>query len=115
MENIDQLNKYLKHWQEVLNLSDWQLEIRFSDFARTDYHQTGDVEVDLENKKGVVLISKKDNGKDLNKVILHELIHLLLWPYDQYSEKQIPADNKNKYFDLLESTINSLTDIIYKK
>jgi len=114
MKNIEQLDQYLQHWQEVLNLKDWDLTIKLSEFTRTDYQQTGDIEVDKENKKATVLISKKDTGKDPNKVILHELIHLILWRYDQYSEKLIAVDNKNKYFELLEKTVESLTDIIYK-
>ena len=113
MKDINLLTKYLNHWQEELNLSDWDLSIRLTDFTRTDYEQTGDIEVDLENKKAVVLIANKETGKAVNRVILHELVHLLLWDLDHYAENQV-AD-KTEYLTLLEKTVEDITERIFKR
>jgi len=114
MNRQDQLNEYLKYWQRILNLQKWDLKIKITAFKRTDYNQSGDIEVDLKNKKATILITKEDTGKD-SAVILHELIHLLLWEFDQFCEKAIPKNKKDQYFDLLEKTAADLTNIFLQK
>jgi hypothetical protein len=114
MNRINQLNEYLKYWQRILNLQKWDLKIKITAFNRTDYNQSGDIEVDLKNKKATILITKEDTRKD-SAVILHELIHLLLWAFDQFCEKEIPKNKKNQYFDLLEKTAADLTNIFLQK
>lgn len=111
MKDIKLLQKYLKHWQSKLNLDDWDLSIKLTDFNRTDFIQTGDVKVDTKNKKAVVLIANDETGKDVNKVILHELVHLLLWDLDHYAEKHVP--DKKEYLTLLEKTVGDITERIF--
>ncbi len=111
MKRIELLNKYLKYWQGFLNLKRWNLKIKLVDFKRTDYPQSGDIEVDLKNKSATVLITKEETGRD-SAIILHELIHLLLWEYDHFYEKKFVGKEKDEYFDLLEKTVKDLTTII---
>lgn len=110
MKDIKLLENYLVHWQKVLNLNDWDLKIELTDFNRTDYEQTGDIRVDLQNKKATVLIANKETGKDIDEVILHELVHLLLWDLDHGLESI--ATNNIKYLEALEQTVEKLTKII---
>lgn len=114
MNRINKLKKQLNYWQRFLNLQSWDLSIKLVDFKRKDYPQSGDIEVDLKNKSAVVLISKKETGKD-GTIILHELIHLILWELDHYAEKHIEDSHKDKYFDLLEKTVADLTRILAEK
>ena len=115
MKRTELLNKYLKYWQRFLNLQQWDLKIKLVDFKRTDYPQSGDIEVDLKNKSANILITQEATGKD-NAIILHELIHLLLWKYDQHCAREIPTgEKKNRYFDLLEATVVNLTNILLQK
>jgi hypothetical protein len=114
MNRIEKLNKYLKCWQAFLNLQKWDLGIKLTEFKRKDYNQSGDIEVDQDDKKATVLVTKEDTGKD-SAIVLHELVHLLLWEFDQYSEKLIPKNKKDQYFDLLEKTVSDLTKIILEK
>jgi predicted SprT family Zn-dependent metalloprotease len=110
MKDIKLLENYLGHWQKVLNLNDWNLRVELTDFNRKDYEQTGDIRVDLKNKKAVVLIANKETGKDIDEVILHELIHLLLWNLDhQLGGLTL---NKDDYLGTLEETVGKLTKII---
>lgn len=110
MKDMKLLEKYLEQWQKILNLNDWDLKVELTDFNRTDYEQTGDIRVDLENKKATVLIANKETGKDIDEVVLHELVHLLLWDLDHYLESSAP--NKSAHLKTLEQTVSSLTHII---
>lgn len=115
MNRAEQLKKYLKYWQILLNLQQWDLSIEEFEFKRKDYPQSGDIKVDFKNKSAKILISKEETGKD-KTIILHELIHLILWDLDSYAEKRIKnKDEKNTYFDKLESTVSTLTKIITEK
>lgn len=114
MKRIKRLNQYLKHWQKVLNLQDWDLELKLIEFKRADgYPQSGDIKVDSKNKKAIVLITKEETGKD-SAVILHELIHLILWDFDHLIEEDLPKNKKDQYFNLLEKTVADLTKILSK-
>jgi Zn-dependent peptidase ImmA (M78 family) len=54
---------------------------------------------------------------DEEYTLVHELIHILLYKYDKYSENNIKKYLKNskildKYFDNLEKVVHALTKII---
>lgn len=115
MNRAEQLKKYLKYWKILLNLQQWDLSIEEFEFKRKDYPQSEDIKVDLKNKSAKILISKEETGKD-KTIILHELIHLILWDLDSYAEKRIKnKDEKNTYFYKLENTVSTLTKIITEK
>ena len=111
MERIELLQNYLKSWQKRLNLQKWNLSIKLVKFNRTDFNQSGDIKVDLKDKNATILIAKDKTGKD-NAVILHELIHLMLWEFDHFIEEKVPNNKKDEYFDLLEKTVADLTEAI---
>lgn len=98
----------------ILNLKGWIIGFRFVDFKRTDYQQSGDIEVDLKNKKTTILISNNPT-KDIEHIIVHELVHLLLWEYDHFCEEAVAKNKKDQYFDLLEEVVAKFTDILIKK
>lgn len=111
MERINSIKKLIKKWQAILNLNDWILNAKLVDFKRPDYPQSGDIKVDLKNKKAIILLSNNPRLSD-EKIVVHELVHLLLWEYDHFCENSIPAGKKDKYFDLLEKTAAKLTRIL---
>jgi hypothetical protein len=110
MKRIELLTKHLKYWQCLLGLQSWKLGIKITDFNRTDFPQSGDIRVDLKKKSATVLITKNETGRD-RAIVLHELIHLLLWEYDHFCEKKFVGKDKDEYFDLLEKTVKDLTTI----
>lgn len=114
MTRQEKLNKYLRYWQIILNLQPWKLSIKLVDFHRPDWPQSGDIEVDLEKKSATVLITKNETAKD-SSIILHELLHLILWEYDHFSEQFIPEDKRKEYFTLLEKTVADLHSILLQK
>ncbi len=65
--------------------------------------------------KAVILLTN-DPFRDEESVLVHELVHLVLWDYDIFCEKLALGNSKmklkgkhGKYMDKLESTINYLT------
>ncbi len=111
---IYQAQEALKHWQQKLNMHDWALSVELVEFNRTDYIQTGDFRVE-SNKKAIILISKTPTDKDISKVVLHELIHVLLWKMDSWCEDKVGAKNRDEYLGLLEDTVGDLTERIFVK
>ena len=101
----------MKKWQTKLGLNDWHIDVKFVDFKRKDYKQSGDIKVDLENKKATILFSSNPR-KDDEYIVVHELVHLLLWQYDHFCENLIPENKKDRYFDLLEETAANFSKIL---
>ena len=114
MTRQETITKDLRYWQIFLNLQSWELKIRLVDFTRTDWPQSGDIEVDTKKKKATVLLTKNDTGKD-KAIILHELLHLVLWQYDHFVEDFIPKEQKKEYFTLLEKVVADLQIVILQE
>lgn len=118
--SIKQLKTLLSKWQKRLLLNDWDLSIKIVEFKRKDYKQSGDIKVYPQKKKAVVLLTK-DPFRDEEKVLVHELVHLILYDYDIFCEKLASVDSAarlkgkhGKYMDELESVVDHLTKAIIK-
>jgi hypothetical protein len=113
---IDELNLLLKKWVKKFQLESWDINIKITDFERKDFKQSGDIKIDFKNKKATLLLTNKPFRNE-ESTIIHELIHLLLWDYDTFSEKVILKNcekfngNHSKYMKKLEKTVANLTDI----
>lgn len=111
-----ELNKILKKWLRHFELNGWNIKLKITDFKRKDFKQSGDIKVDLKNKKASLLITNNP-FKNEEEVIIHELIHLLLWKHDVFAEKTILKNCEKfkgdhmKYMNNLEETVKKLTDI----
>ena len=118
--NLKELNNLLKKWQKNLLLDKWKLSLEIVDFKRKDYKQSGDIKVDLKNKSAIVLLTKNPFLNE-EEVLVHELMHLVLWDFDIFCEKIILEKDKplngqhGKYMDKLEKTVEHLTQIIVNK
>ena len=118
--NLKELNTLLKKWQKNLLLDKWKLSLELVDFKRKDYKQSGDIKVDLKNKSAIVLLTKNPFLNE-EEVLVHELMHLILWDLDIFCEKIVLEKNKSlkgqhkKYMDKLENTVEHLTQIVINK
>jgi hypothetical protein len=116
---LNELNKKLKKWKKIFQLNKWKINIEITDFKRKDFRQSGDIKIDLKNKKAKLLMTNKPFRNE-ESTIIHELIHLLLWKYDSFSEKVILKNCKKsetdhmKYMNELEETVANLTNIFKK-
>lgn len=111
----------MKKWQAKLLLREWKLSLKIVEFRREDrFRQSGDIKVKLKNKEAVLLLTSKPL-KNEEEVIVHELMHLLLWDYDILAERIILKNCQKlkgdhlKYMNKLEETVKNLTDIFINK
>ena len=113
---LNELNDLLKKWIKKFQLDDWKINIEITDFKRKDFKQSGDIKIDLKNKKAALLMTNTPFRNE-ESTIVHELIHLLLWKYDTFSEKVILKNCKKnekdhlRHMNKLEETVAKLTNI----
>lgn len=75
---------YLRKWQDILRLRDWDIKLTL---VTKEWRKTGDVKIDMEDKKAIVLINDcNPKQTNIEAVIIHELLHIKLWGMDQMIE-----------------------------
>lgn len=112
------MERYLKKWQQNLRLRDWDICLKI---VETPWRKTGDIKIDMDDRNAVLMINACDPKQtNLEELILHELLHLKLWPMDQMIETLLngvygedEADPKREFaytqfMTTLESTVNDL-------
>ena len=118
MFDYDELLSYLRKWQSVLRLRDWDIKL---ELVTKEWRKTGDVKIDLSDKKAILLINDV-NPKQTNieSVIIHELLHIKLYGMDQMIENLLhcvygddESDPKfsfanTQFMELLEQTTEDL-------
>jgi len=112
------VEEYLNKWQHTLRLSDWDIPIKV---VNAKWRKSGDIKIDLEEKKAVLLINKNSKCENIEELVVHELLHLKLYGMDQMIEDLLSAvygENENdakrefahtQFMMLLESTVEDLT------
>lgn len=118
MELLQQVEEKLNKWQKILRLIDWDITIKI---VETQWRKSGDIKIDLSDRKAVLLINKKRKYENIEELIIHELLHLKLFELDQMVEEQLELifgteeqDPKrqfayNQFMKVLESTVEDLT------
>jgi hypothetical protein len=113
----DEARAALARWQPILRLADWDIEVRLVD---TPWRKTGDVKVDLDDRKAVLLLREGQAVEHLEEVVVHELVHVRLYAMDQMLVQLLDAvfgadasDPKRafaetQFMQLLESTTEDL-------
>lgn len=117
---LSKLYSLLNVWQKRLMLTDWDMSIKIVEFKRKDYKQSGDIKVFPQKKKAIVLLTNKP-FRDEESVLVHELVHLILWDYDIFCEKLALTSSKvklkgkhGKYMEKLEDTVDHVTKAFLK-
>jgi len=78
--DAEEARAVLARWQPILRLADWDIDLRLVD---TPWRKTGDVKVDLDDRKAVLLLRAGQAPEHLEEVVVHELVHLRLYAMDQ--------------------------------
>jgi len=116
--DVIKLDEYLKKWQKILRLQDWDILYRVID---VEWRKSGDIKIDEDNKMAVVMINDNAVVSNLEELVIHELLHLKLWGMDQMIEGYVNMvfglDDKDckrefamdMFFKELESTVEDLT------
>lgn len=82
--------------------------------------KTGDFKIDCDDRKAILLLNAANpKQENLEEVIVHELMHIKMYPLDQVTESLIvncfeegsPASNfaYRQFFTALEQTVEELT------
>lgn len=107
----------LRKWQGILRLRDWDIMIKM---VKTPWKKSGDVKIDLEDKKAVLMVNQTPKCENLEELVIHELLHLKLYGMDQMIEDLLDSvygkqekDPKREFaftqfMILLESTVEDL-------
>ena len=117
--SIDELILLLDKWQKRLEMTDWNLSLKIVEFRRKNgYRQTGDFIADTKSKTATILLSWDPWRGDEEYVLVHEMLHVLVYDYDKFSENEILKHCKegeplhDEYMEKLESLIHKLTRIL---
>lgn len=121
--NVNRLEELIKKWQDILRLRDWDIKLKI---VEKEWRKSGDIKIDMDDKKAVMLINNNPKSTNLEELVVHELLHLKLWGMDQMIEGFIVQtfgedDNDVKkefamtqFFTLLESTVEDLAKAFLK-
>ena len=114
----DEARAVLARWQPTLRLADWDIDLQLVAGA---WRKSGDVKVDLDDRKAILLLNAEPRSENLEETIVHELVHLRLYALDQMLVELLDAvfgtDGteprrafaETRFMTLLESTTEDLT------
>ena len=119
MVNRKETEIIFEKWIKKLRLvPGW--DIRLEWVEDENWRKTGDFKVDCDDKKAIILLNGANpKQENLEEVLVHELMHLKLYPLDQVTEALIQSnfeEGTNGYnlayqgfFQTLEQTVEELT------
>ncbi|MBQ1893637.1 MAG: hypothetical protein II155_05970, partial [Clostridia bacterium] len=96
----------------------WDVKLEFVEDP--EWRKTGDFKIDCDDRKAILLLNAADpKQENVEEVILHELMHIKMYPLDQVTESLIqssfPEESKardfayTQFFNALEQTVEELT------
>jgi hypothetical protein len=114
----DEARAVLERWQPMLRLADWDIRLQL---VSGTWRKSGDIKVDLDDHKAVLLLNAEPRSENVEETIVHELVHLRLHALDQMLVELLDAvfgtDGgearrafaETRFMTLLESTTEDLT------
>ena len=114
--------EYIQHlfhkWCKKLRIvPTWDIQLELVDDP--NWRKTGDFKIDCDDRKAVLMLNAANPRKaNLEEVIVHELMHLKLYPLDQVTESLIVSQFEEgtsawefayrEFFAALEITVEEL-------
>lgn len=117
--NRDALTALFEKYVRKLRITPaWDVKLEFVEDPA--WPKTGDFKIDCDDRKAILLINAADpKQENLEEVIVHELMHIKMYPLDQVTESLIvncfeegsPASGfaYQQFFTALEQTVEELT------
>lgn len=118
MEKNQIIALFEKWCQKLRIVPAWNVQLEL--IEDLDCRKTGDFKIDCDDRNAVLVLNMAGpKGDNLEEIIVHELLHLKLYPLDQVTESLIvsqfeegtPAWNfaYREFFTALEITVEELT------
>lgn len=96
----------------------WDVKLEFVEDA--SFRKTGDIKIDCEDRKAILILNiASPKQENLEEVIVHELMHIKMYPLDQVAESLIKSNFEpgtagynfayQQFFTALEQTVEELT------
>lgn len=114
----EKLNELFEKWCKKLRIvPTWDVKLEFVDDP--EWRKTGDFKIDCDDRKAILLLNTGNpKQENLEEVIVHELMHLKMYPLDQVTESLImntfeegsAASNfaYQQFFCALEQTVEEM-------
>ena len=119
MINREETQRLFDKWTQKLRLVPaWDIRLEWVEDPA--WRKTGDFKVDCDDKKAIILLNAiNPKQENLEEVLVHELMHLKLYPLDQVTEGLITGTFEEGtpgydlaymgFFTTLEQTVEELT------
>ena len=119
MLTYESINPLFHKWIEILRLKNiWDIKLELVDDE--NFRKTGDFKVDPDDRKAILMLNVTNpKQENMEEVIIHELLHLKLYPLDQLTEGLIdghycPVTAEyntiyTQFMTMLEQTVEELT------
>ena len=112
------INQFEKYIMKLRITPAWDVRLEFVEDPT--WSKTGDFKIDCDDRKAIVLLNiVNPKQENLEEVIIHELMHIKLYPLDQLTESLITncfeeGSTASKFayqqfFTSLEQTVEELT------
>ncbi len=96
----------------------WDVRLEFSEDP--SWNKTGDFKIDCDDRKAVLVLNAANPAQEnIEEVIIHELMHIKMYPLDQLTESLICSCFKEgsaardfayrQFFGTLEQTVEELS------
>ena len=119
MVDRDYIQRLFEKWSKKLRIvPGWDVKLEFVEDSA--WRKTGDFKIDCDDKKAILLLNAANpKSENLEEVIVHELLHLKMYPLDQVTESLIVSHFQQgtpawdfayyQFFTALEQTVEELT------
>lgn len=119
MYTKEELSRLFEKWIVKLRITPaWDIRLEFVDDP--SWRKTGDFKIDCDDRKAILQLNLQNpKQENLEEVIVHELMHIKMYPLDQVTESLILATFEedspaqrfayNQFFPALEQTVEELT------
>ena len=113
------LERIFEKWVEILRLkNNWDIQLKI--MKDESFWKTGDFKVDPTDRKAILMLNGLNpKQENMEEVIVHELLHLKLYPLDQLTESLIEGHYEEgspayetiytQFMEMLEITVEELT------
>lgn len=118
MDRTEMTRLFEKYIKKLRITPAWDVQLKFVEDP--SWRKTGDFKIDCDDRKAILMLNAVNpKQENIEEVIVHELMHIKMYPLDQVTESLITncfeegsaASNfaYQQFFTTLEQTVEELT------